>query len=109
VVFLGDEALHLHPLGFDIFGIDAVIAHEGVSHGNDLALVGGISENFLISGHGGVEDHLAGALAGSGKRPAPEDQAVFQCQKRFQIADLEMVGIVINITYPTDALKPKVD
>ena len=80
VVLLDNEALHLDPPGFDIFGIDAVIADQGISHGDDLALVGRVGEDLLITGHGGVEHHLAGGLALAGEGPPPQDQTVFQRQ-----------------------------
>ena len=70
VVFLDDEALHLDAGGLDIFGVDAVVPHHGVGHGDDLALVGGVGENFLVARHGGVEHHLSQGFAGAGKRTA---------------------------------------
>ena len=71
VVLLDDKALHLDPPGFQVLGVDPVIAHEGIGHGDDLPLVGRVGEDLLITGHGGVEHHLAGGLAGAGERPPP--------------------------------------
>ena len=80
VVLLDDEALHLHPPGFDILGINAVVADQGIGHGDDLALIRGVGEDLLIAGHGGVEHHLAGGFAFAGEGPPLKHQAVFQRQ-----------------------------
>jgi hypothetical protein len=47
-----------------------------------LAGVGRIGENFLIAGHGRIENDLSGSLGGRTKTPAFEDRAVFQGQDR---------------------------
>src|SRR5690606_11769499 len=49
--------------GFDIFVIGADIADMGKGEGDDLASIGGIGEDFLITGHGGVEAHFSGGHA----------------------------------------------
>ena len=71
VVLLDDKPLHVNSPGFNILGIDPVIAHEGIGHGDDLPFIGRVGEDLLITGHGGVEHHLAGRLAGAGERPPP--------------------------------------
>ena len=66
--FLDDEAFDLGPGGFVVGLIgDAVVADLGIGHGDDLAVVGGVGEDFLVSGEGGVEDDFAdGGSGGEG-------------------------------------------
>ena len=77
-----DEALDLRPARLAVVGVDAVVADQRIGHGDDLALVGRIGEHFLIAGHAGVEDDLAGGLAGGAEAAAGVDRAVFQGQFR---------------------------
>ena len=53
------QAGGVHAFGFGVLGVDAHVADVGVGEGDDLAGVGGIGEDLLITGHGGVEHHLA--------------------------------------------------
>ncbi|MEY3457593.1 MAG: hypothetical protein RL215_750 [Planctomycetota bacterium] len=57
--FADDEAAEEETAAFDVFGVDAVVADEGVGHGDDLTVVGGIRKDFLVAGHAGVEHHFA--------------------------------------------------
>ena len=68
----------------DILFIDAVVANEGVRHGDDLAVLGGIGEYLLVAGHRGVEDDLARGDAGSAKRNAVKEPVVFQREDAFR-------------------------
>src|SRR5207247_7196804 len=48
---------------FDVFGIDAVIADHRRGHDDDLAEIGGVSEDLLISAQiGGEDDFRVGRL-----------------------------------------------
>jgi hypothetical protein len=53
------ESLHLNPFGFHVGGMYAIITDQRIGHGDDLAVIGGIGKDFLIPGHGGVENNLA--------------------------------------------------
>lgn len=58
-----DEAGSVDGGAFGIFGVGTGVACMGVGEGNDLFAVGGVGENFLIAGHGGVEDDFSGGVA----------------------------------------------
>jgi hypothetical protein len=55
----------------------------GESEGDDLAGVGRIGEDLLVSGHRGVEAHFAEGLAEGAEARPPEDRAVLQDQHGF--------------------------
>ena len=56
----------MHLVGFNILGVDAVIANVRVGQRDDLLAVARVCEDFLVAGHGGVEHHLAdGGASGS--------------------------------------------
>ncbi len=42
-----------------VFQVGPHIAHMGEGEGDDLGHVGGVGEDLLVAGHGGVETHLA--------------------------------------------------
>ena len=44
--------------------------------GDDLPGIGGIGEDFLVAGHGGVEAHLADGVAGGAEADAFQHGAV---------------------------------
>jgi hypothetical protein len=50
----------------------------GVSEDYDLSGVGGVSENLLVAGDGGIENDFAGPFRKRTKCPAFEDCTVFQ-------------------------------
>ena len=56
--FFDDEPFHPRPVRFYILGITAIIPDQGIGHGHDLAVIGRVGEDFLVAGHGGVEDDL---------------------------------------------------
>ncbi len=58
--------------------VRAVVADLGIREHDDLAGIGGIGEDFLIAGDGGVEDHLAKSVFLRTKALALEDRSVFQ-------------------------------
>ena len=62
--------------------IGAVVADLGVRKDDDLSGVGGIGEDFLISGDGGIEDYFTGAFCARTKTTALEDCSVFQGEDR---------------------------
>ena len=60
LVLPDNEAGQEKPPALDILGINTGITDLGIGHGNHLPFVGGIGQNLLIAGHGGIEDHLSG-------------------------------------------------
>ncbi len=72
------EARHLSLRGLHIVRAHSVVADVRIGHRHDLAGVGGIGQNLLIPRERGVEDHLAGGLAGTAEAPAGERGAVFK-------------------------------
>lgn len=79
--FSDDEPGDLDLAGFGVFGVDAVVALEGVGHDEDLAGVGGVGEGFLVADHGGVEDDLSGdgeVSAGGAEGGPGENRAILE-------------------------------
>ena len=66
--------------GFLIGGIGADIADVRVGQGNDLASIGGVGQNLLVTRHGGIEHHLTGNPPFNTDRCTPKQAAVFQGQ-----------------------------
>jgi hypothetical protein len=60
----------------EILVIAADVANVRIGERDDLAGIGRIGENFLIAGHGGVEDHLADGMAVSTDGFTAENAAV---------------------------------
>ena len=50
--------------GLDVLLVGSDIADMGKREGDDLARIGGIGEDLLVPGHGGIEAHLADRMAG---------------------------------------------
>ena len=81
--FAHDESAAEGLAGFDVFFADAVVADLGVGHGDDLACVGGVGEDFLVAHHGGVEDEFAGGFAGCADGSAFKYKPVFEGKNCF--------------------------
>ena len=82
---LGDRRLHDHAanarLGghihrLDIFLIRADIADMGKGEGNDLARIGWVGEDFLITCDGGVEADFADRMAGCAEAEALDHSSI---------------------------------
>ena len=67
--------------GFKVVIIGADIADVGEGEGDDLARIGGVGEDFLIAGHGGVEADFAHGLAFGAKALAFDDGAIGKDEK----------------------------
>jgi hypothetical protein len=65
---------HVH--GLDVVLVGADIADMGEGEGDDLSGIGGIGENFLVAGHGGVEAHLAHGMAAGAEACAFEHGSI---------------------------------
>jgi len=85
----GDRCAQDHPAraggrrqvdGLDILFVGADVADVGKREGDDLARVGRIGEDFLISGHRGVEADLAHRMAGGAKAMTFQHRAVGEHQ-----------------------------
>ena len=68
---------YLDVSAFRFFVFDAIIANVYVGGHQDLAELGGIGENFLITGHTGVEADFADSRARFTGCFAVEDGAIF--------------------------------
>ena len=75
-----DQTCGMDFMGFDVLGIDPIVANVRIRERHDLLAVAGVSEDFLVAGHGGVEHHLADGGAGGTNRIADKDRAVCERQ-----------------------------
>ena len=71
-----------HIDGLDVFLVGADIADMREGEGDDLPGIGGVGENLLIAGHGGVEADLAHRVSAGAQPEAFQDGPVGQHQKR---------------------------
>ena len=71
---------HVHRLDVVLVGADIADMREG--EGDDLPGIGGIGEDFLIAGHGGVEADLTDGVAFGAEAKAFEHRAVGKHQQR---------------------------
>ena len=71
---------HVH--GLDVVLVGADIADMGEGEGDDLPGIGGIGEDLLVAGHGGVEAHLAHRMAGRAEAHAFDHGAVGEHEQR---------------------------
>ena len=95
LVLLDYERLHMDLAGFHVLGAGPVVADQRIGHGHHLELVGGIGQDLLVAGHGGVETHFGQGLALARKRSSLEDRPVFQSQNGlhgFNLSDPAIPG-----------------
>ena len=84
-----DQAGSVHLIGLDIFGVGAVVADMRIGQRDDLLAVAGVSQDFLVAGHGGVEHHLTDSGAGGSDGIANIDRAVCERQNGGRGGSLE--------------------
>ena len=72
--FANDKSGDVRTPGFDVLIVDAVVPDERIGHRDDLALVRWIGQDFLITGHRGVEADFAA----SGRRGAESEAAEYR-------------------------------
>jgi hypothetical protein len=77
---LDDQARGMDLVGFDVLGVDAIVADVRVRERHELLAVAGVGEDFLVAGHRGVEHHFADGGAGGTDRIADKDRAVCERQ-----------------------------
>ena len=88
-----DEAGHPAALRLVVLVVGAGVADVRLRHHRDLAVVGRIGEHFLVAGHAGVEDQLAGALADGAECQTGPECAVGQGQQsRSSGANCQIAG-----------------
>ena len=75
-----DETFDVRTTCFGINLGGAVVADLRIGQDNNLAAVGRVGEDLLVSGDGCVKDHFTGALNGRTKASALEDGSIFQDQ-----------------------------
>ena len=80
---LTTKAGKVRPDRLHIFQVDPVVADQGIGHGDDFPGIGGVGENLLITGHAGIEDHLAGDLPGRAEGLAMKNPAVGKGENGF--------------------------
>ena len=75
-----DETSDVRTGGFEVVFIDAVVADLRGRHGDDLAEVGRVGEDFLVAGHARVEHDFAAEGGRSSERPAPKNGSIFKSE-----------------------------
>ncbi len=76
--FTGDEAFNVRVGGFVVGGVGAVVADLRIGEDDNLAGVGRIGEDLLITGQRCIENDLSAAFALGAVAFAPEDAPVFE-------------------------------
>ena len=74
--FADGEGAGVGLAGLVILRGDAVVPDHGAGEGDDLAAVGGVGEDLLVAGHGGVEAGFPGGGAGVPEGGSVEKGAV---------------------------------
>ena len=75
-----DQAGRENAARFHVFVIHPVVADMRVGQGDDLLAITGIGQDFLVTGHGGVENHFTDGVARSAYGMTGEYSAVCECQ-----------------------------
>ena len=88
--FADDEPANPGTATFGIVIVHAVVTNLRVGHCHDLAVVGRIGEDFLVSGHAGVENDLAIDFTRSAEGASREHRAVFK--REFRHCHLRVSG-----------------
>ena len=71
-----DESGRVNPVRLHVVAVDAGIADMRIRQRDDLATVGRIGKNLLITRHSGIEDNFADSLTFSTDRRAVKDSAI---------------------------------
>jgi hypothetical protein len=72
-----DESFDLRTGRFDVVSVDPVVSDVWISESDDLAPIGGVGQNLLISCQTGVENDFAGSSTGSANRRPGKPTSVF--------------------------------
>ncbi len=73
-----NQPLDKRMRGFVVVGIGAVIADLGIGQDNDLAGVGGVGEDFLVTSQRGIKNYFPVTFAFRTVASAAEDPSIFQ-------------------------------
>ena len=76
--FAGDEAFDVGPGGFVVRGVGAVVADLGIGEDDNLAGVGGIGEDLLITSQRCIENDFSAAFTLGAVAFARKDAPVFE-------------------------------
>ena len=80
-----DVAKGPNARGFGILAVHAVVPHQRIGLCDDLAVIAGVGEGFLVADHARVEHDLAHTGTGCAEGPAFEHHAVRQQQICFHM------------------------
>ncbi|MEY3949309.1 MAG: hypothetical protein RJB43_664 [Verrucomicrobiota bacterium] len=75
-----DETGDVRAGGLEVVFVHAVVADLRSRHGDDLAEVGRIREDFLVARHAGVEHDFPAEGGRSSERPAPKNGSIFKSE-----------------------------
>ncbi len=64
--------------GLFVFAVNAGITNMGIGQGHDLTSVGGVGQDLLIAGHGGIENHFTNRMPVRTDGNTPKNTAVFK-------------------------------
>ena len=78
-VVFDDETVHERLARFYVLGIHSDVADLRIGHGDELAFVGRIGKDLLVTGHARVEYDFTQGFAFSSEGFAFENSAVRQC------------------------------
>ena len=56
------QSARLYPPGFEVLRVNAVIADQRIGKSHELSCIGRVRQDFLITGHAGVEHHFSKAI-----------------------------------------------
>ncbi len=73
-----NQACRMHIRRLVVHRIDAGVADMRISQGDDLARVGRIGEDFLVTGDRGIEHHFADGLTFRADGNSAEQTAIFE-------------------------------
>ena len=102
-----EEAPQREFPAFDIFGIDAVVSDERVRHGDDLAAVRRVGEDFLIPRHAGVEYNFSEDFARGPEGFPGEDGSITECKFGSRRHGCWQVGVKVGLTPARSASERK--
>lgn len=74
------KTAHFGAIRFNVFGTNAVVADLDGGHRDDLGKIGRVGQDFLVSGHAGVEAGFSGFSGGGSKGSPAENCSVFKCE-----------------------------
>ena len=91
--FFNDKTAHMRRFTLVVVLIDPIVSDERIGHGDDLAAIGRICENLLITCHGGIKTNLASASSLGSKGFTFKITSVFQCENGFhELATLALLA-----------------